>query len=120
MTRDRQHNPDPNENAARIAAGSEARHAADAPSGDVEAAWREWSSHKRRWPAIAARLLMALTMAGIALICLDTTLVALQVQGPPYARVSHAREIAAQFGVLDIAALIAAAWNVRAAVLNSK
>ena len=39
-----QHNPDTNENAARIVAGSQARQAVR-PGSDVEAAWREWSSH---------------------------------------------------------------------------
>jgi hypothetical protein len=38
MARDHQHNPDPNENAARIV-GESAGHAADTPA-DLEAAWR--------------------------------------------------------------------------------
>jgi len=42
MTRDQQHNPDPNENAARIVAGSTARAASETPA-ELEAAWIEWS-----------------------------------------------------------------------------
>lgn len=41
MARDKEHNPDPNENAARIVAESTA--ATDASQADVEAAWQEWS-----------------------------------------------------------------------------
>jgi hypothetical protein len=44
MTRDKQHNPDSNENAARIVAGSQA-HDAEPMPGDLEAAWLEWSRH---------------------------------------------------------------------------
>jgi hypothetical protein len=47
MAHDRKHNPDPDEDAARIVAGSEAREAAHTP-GDLEAAWREWSSHLQK------------------------------------------------------------------------
>jgi len=43
MTRDHQHNPDPNENAARIVAGSAALAASETPA-DIEAVWLEWSN----------------------------------------------------------------------------
>ncbi len=41
MTRDHQHNPDPNVNAARIVA--ESTHDDTALLADLEAAWAEWS-----------------------------------------------------------------------------
>ena len=41
MTRDHQHNPDPNVNAARIVA--ESTHDSALPA-DLEAAWAEWSA----------------------------------------------------------------------------
>jgi hypothetical protein len=41
MARDKQHNPDPNENAARIVGQSAA--APDSHPADLEAAWAEWS-----------------------------------------------------------------------------
>ena len=46
MTRDHQHNPDPNENAARIVAESIAKieGAPTDPPADMEAACAEWSS----------------------------------------------------------------------------
>jgi len=43
MPRDKQHNPDPNENAARIVAESTA--STDELPADVESAWRQWSGH---------------------------------------------------------------------------
>lgn len=46
MTRNHQHNPDPNVNAARIVA--ESTSAAEGASVDLESAWAEWSSHIRR------------------------------------------------------------------------
>ena len=63
MTRDHQHNPDPNENAARIVAGSEARAAEHAPA-DLEAAWLEWSSHIQKVDERAMTLLKAAFEAG--------------------------------------------------------
>jgi len=65
MTRDHQHNPDPNENAARIVAGTEARAAADAPA-DLEAAWRDWSSHIQKVDERGMTLLRAAFEAGWA------------------------------------------------------
>lgn len=41
MSRDNEHNPDPNENAARIVSESTT---ADALPADVEAAWEQWSA----------------------------------------------------------------------------
>ncbi len=43
MTRDQQHSPDPNENAARIVGEATADSAA--PPIDLEAAWAAWSAH---------------------------------------------------------------------------
>lgn len=43
MTRDHQHSPDPNENAARIV--GESAGSPDSQPADLEAAWAEWSSH---------------------------------------------------------------------------
>ena len=43
MTRDDQHNPDPNKNAARTVA--EATASDSSVPADVEVAWLEWSSH---------------------------------------------------------------------------
>jgi hypothetical protein len=45
MPREKQHNPDPNENAARIVADSTA--STDELITDVEAAWRECSATSR-------------------------------------------------------------------------
>jgi hypothetical protein len=66
MTRDHQHNPDPNENAARIVAGSAAREAANAPEdlAAVDAAWREWSSQIQKADERALTLLRAAFEAG--------------------------------------------------------
>jgi hypothetical protein len=63
MAHDHQHSPDPNENAARIVAGSEARAAADTPA-ELEAAWREWSSHIQKVDERALTLLRAAFEAG--------------------------------------------------------
>jgi hypothetical protein len=43
MARDHQHNPDPNENAARIV--RESTGSAEQLPADAEAAWKEWASH---------------------------------------------------------------------------
>jgi hypothetical protein len=43
MARDKQHNPDPNENAARIV--GESAVSPGAALADLEAAWAGWSSH---------------------------------------------------------------------------
>ena len=64
MTRDHQHNPDPNENAARIVAGTAAREAVDAPA-DLEAAWREWASHIQKVDDRGMTLLRAAFEAGV-------------------------------------------------------
>ncbi len=63
MTRDKQHNPDPNENAARIVAGSQA-HEAEPTPGDLEAAWLEWSRHIQKVDERAMTLLKAAFEAG--------------------------------------------------------
>jgi hypothetical protein len=66
MARDHQHNPDPNENAARIVAGKEARAAAHAPADleALEAAWREWSSQIQKVDEQALSLLRGAFEAG--------------------------------------------------------
>jgi len=62
MTRDHQHNPDPNVNAARIVRESTAD---DKPlAAEVEAAWREWSSHIQRVDERGMSLLKAAFEAG--------------------------------------------------------
>ena len=63
MGRDKQHNPDPNENAARIVGESVGRAAGDAPA-DLEAAWAEWSSHIQKVDERALSLLRAAFEAG--------------------------------------------------------
>lgn len=56
------HNPDPNENAARIVAESTAH--SDALPPDVEAAWEEWSSHIQNVDERGMTLLRAAFEAG--------------------------------------------------------
>ena len=63
MTLDQQHNPDPNESAARIVAGSEARDVSKAPN-DLEAGWRDWSSRFQKVDDRALPLLKAAFEAG--------------------------------------------------------
>ena len=62
MARDNEHNPDPNENAARIVAES----TTDISSlpGDVETAWKEWSSHIQNVDERGMSLLRAAFEAG--------------------------------------------------------
>ena len=62
MTRDHQHNPDPNVNAARIVAESTA--AAQGTSVDLETAWAEWSSHIQKVDERGMTLLRAAFEAG--------------------------------------------------------
>lgn len=62
MTRDHQHNPDPNQNAARIVAESAGEQAG--ASGDMESAWAEWSSHLQKVDERALTLLRAAFEAG--------------------------------------------------------
>ncbi len=62
MTRDHQHNPDPNVNAARIVAESSAE--SEASQVDLETAWREWSSHIQKVDERAMTLLRAAFEAG--------------------------------------------------------
>lgn len=62
MTRDHQHNPDPNQNAARIVAESAAD--ATATPGDLEAAWAEWSRHIQKVDERGMTLLRAAFEAG--------------------------------------------------------
>lgn len=63
MTSEHQHNPDPNDNAARIVAGPAAREASKT-AGDLEAAWTDWSSHIQKVDERALSLLKAAFEAG--------------------------------------------------------
>jgi hypothetical protein len=62
MTRDHQHNPDPNANAARIVA--EATRQGEQSSGDLEAAWAAWSAGIQRVDERGMTLLRAAFEAG--------------------------------------------------------
>ncbi len=62
MTRDHQHNPDPNANAARIVA--ESTTSSQAAPADLEAAWAEWSSHIQKVDERGMSLLRAAFEAG--------------------------------------------------------
>jgi hypothetical protein len=62
MARDNEHNPDPNESAARIV--RESTGTADALPADAEAAWREWSAHIQRVDERGMTLLRAAFEAG--------------------------------------------------------
>lgn len=62
MQTDKQHHPDPNENAARIVAESTAH--SDELTTDVEAAWMEWSSHIQNVDERGMTLLRAAFEAG--------------------------------------------------------
>lgn len=62
MSRDHQHNPDPNENAARIVAQSTSK--PDEPAADLDAAWAEWSRHLQKVDERAMTLLRAAFEAG--------------------------------------------------------
>jgi hypothetical protein len=62
MTRDHQHNPDPNANAARIV--REATTDTPATAADLEAAWAEWSSHIQKVDERGMALLRAAFEAG--------------------------------------------------------
>lgn len=62
MTRDHQHNPDPNENAARIVAESTA--ATAGTTADLEAAWAEWSRSIQKVDERGMTLLRAAFEAG--------------------------------------------------------
>lgn len=62
MTRDHQHNPDPNVNAARIVAESAGTDAP--PAADLETAWADWSSHLQKVDERAMTLLRAAFEAG--------------------------------------------------------
>lgn len=62
MTRDHQHNPDPNVAAAKIVAGTEAREAIH-PT-DLESAWLAWSSHIQKVDERGMELLRAAFEAG--------------------------------------------------------
>jgi hypothetical protein len=63
MSPNEMRNPDPNDNDATIVAGPEARAAADAPA-DLEAGWREWSSHVQKVDTPGMTLLRAAFEAG--------------------------------------------------------
>ncbi len=62
MTRDHQHNPDPNANAARIVA--EATAAQPDAAQDLESAWAAWSSHLQKVDERGMTLLRAAFEAG--------------------------------------------------------
>lgn len=62
MARDHQHNPDPNENAARIM--GEVTGGPNAPDGDLEAAWAAWSAHIQKVDERTLSLLRAAFEAG--------------------------------------------------------
>jgi hypothetical protein len=62
MTRDHQHNPDPNVNAARIVRDSTSEE--DRLPADVEAAWEAWSAHIQNVDERARTLLRAAFEAG--------------------------------------------------------
>ncbi|MEX2186711.1 MAG: hypothetical protein WD875_07955 [Pirellulales bacterium] len=62
MTRDHQHNPDPNENAARIVREATADSAA--PPADLEAAWAAWSRGVQKVDERGMTLLRAAFEAG--------------------------------------------------------
>jgi hypothetical protein len=62
MTRDDQHNPDPNANAARIV--REATADSTAPAADLEAAWAAWSAHIQKVDERTLSLLRAAFEAG--------------------------------------------------------
>ena len=62
MPRDHQHNPDPNENAARIV--GQATAAQSDAAGDLEAAWQAWSGHIQKVDDRGMTLLRAALEAG--------------------------------------------------------
>ena len=62
MTRDHQHNPDPNVNAARIVRDS--TRGEDQLPANVEAAWEAWSAHIQNVDECARTLLRAAFEAG--------------------------------------------------------
>jgi hypothetical protein len=62
MPRDHQHNPDPNQNAARIV--GEAAGPAEQPAADLEAAWQVWSRHIQKVDERGMTLLRAAFEAG--------------------------------------------------------
>lgn len=63
MTTDEQHDPDPNENAARIV--GESTGGSDALPADVEAVWAEWSKGIKNVDERTRTLLRAAFEAGI-------------------------------------------------------
>jgi hypothetical protein len=63
MTRDHQHNPDPNEDVAKVVAGTEARAASQAHT-DLDAAWLAWSVQIQEVDERAMTLLKAAFEAG--------------------------------------------------------
>ena len=62
MTRDHQHNPDPNTNAARIV--RESTGTADKPPANMEAAWAAWAASIQRVDERGMTLLKAAFEAG--------------------------------------------------------
>ncbi|RIK75058.1 MAG: hypothetical protein DCC68_21930 [Planctomycetota bacterium] len=62
MTRDHQHNPDPNENAARIIRAATEGHTT--PAAGLEAAWAEWSRGIQKVDERGMTLLKAAFEAG--------------------------------------------------------
>jgi hypothetical protein len=63
MTRDHQHNPDPNVNAARIVAESIAKQE-PLPAGDLETSWAAWSKQIQKVDQRTLTLLRAAFEAG--------------------------------------------------------
>jgi hypothetical protein len=63
MARDKEHNPDPNENAARIVKQAIAG-TSDTTPADVEAAWQAWSAHIQAVDERGMTLLRAAFEAG--------------------------------------------------------
>jgi len=63
MSRDKDHNPDPNKNAARIVAESTSVSSDGLPA-DVEAAWAVWSAGIQKVDERGRTLLMAAFEAG--------------------------------------------------------
>ena len=64
MTRDHQHNPDPNVNAARIVAESIAKQEPLAGGDDLEACWAAWSKQIQKVDERGMSLLRAAFEAG--------------------------------------------------------
>jgi hypothetical protein len=62
MAKDQQHNPDPNQNAARIV--RESTSTTEQPAADLEAAWLAWARHIQKVDERGMSLLRAAFEAG--------------------------------------------------------